>query len=151
MSELRDWFSLPTVKIGHQETAADIRAWEPGDGLACRGSKQAKRIPCGAPVALVRSVTRDPAGYRNTRTVHSVYCERHVVEIVRRQLGDANWLGVASTQDTIRQAEETVLAAHWDEYQEAVRTILAQQRDKYLGQLPEWLREQMATAEEMTS
>ncbi|WP_295103185.1 hypothetical protein, partial [uncultured Microbacterium sp.] len=88
-------------------------------GLACRGAG-AKRVPCGAPVAVVRS-TKDLRG--RVRFSTSVYCGRHVAEIVRRQLGEADWRGTPSSVGTIRKAEETVLAAHWDEYQETLNQL----------------------------
>jgi len=75
------------------------------------------------------------------RVVTSIYCERHTAELIRVQVGDSDWLGNSSVPQSIRKAEETVLAAHWDEYQAALSSILSEQKDKYLSKLPEWLRE----------
>lgn len=149
------WFALPSVAIGATTHEAEVRPWAPGDGLACRGSKQAKRIQCGAPVAVVRGLnTRDYGrqyGGSTKRVVTSVYCERHIAELVRRQVGDSDVRGATATQSLIRTAEETVLAAHWAEYQEALAAAIEQQREQYLRLLPEWLREGFAQAEEAAS
>ena len=139
-----EWFALPTATVNGAPVEAEIRAWVPGDGLACRSSAQAKKIPCGPPIAVVRTHKRR---YPDTRPTRSVYCAFHVSEIVRRQLGDADWSGTTTTQATIRKAEETVLAAHWDEYQSALSALAAEQKQRYLRVLPEWLRAGFEAAE----
>lgn len=154
--DTEQWFALPSTRVACDLVDAEIRAWRPGDGMSCRGAQQAKRIPCGAPVAVVRSEKKDTrySGYEaksRVRAVTSVYCERHAAEIVRVHVGDADRLGTGSTQQSVRKAEETVLAAHWDEYQSALASIIAAQKERYLSLLPDWLREGFSTAEEVAS
>lgn len=146
MTATEEWFALPSAKVSCNLVDAEIRAWRPGDGLSCRGAQQAKRVPCGPPVAVVRSEKKDTrySGLEprsRVRVVTSIYCERHTAELIRVQVGDSDWLGNSSVPQSIRKAEETVLAAHWDEYQAALSSILSEQKDKYLSKLPEWLRE----------
>lgn len=146
-----EWFALPPATVTCHEVKAEIRSWEPGDGLTCRSSALSKRVPCGVPVAVVREEKTDlryPTRDR-IRTTTSVYCEKHVSEIVRRQVGDADWVGASSTQKSVRKAEETVIAAHFAEYQEALDRIVAEQKERYLSLLPEWLREGFAAALEV--
>lgn len=148
-----EWFTLPNAQVGNADVAAEIRSWEPGDGLMCRSASYQKRIPCGAPVAVVRTkkVRRSPYSRDDVTRSTSVYCEKHVSELVRRQVGDADWIGNGSTQRSVRKAEETVIAAHFAEYQEALDRIIAEQKDKYLSLLPEWLRDGFANAEAVAS
>lgn len=146
------WFALPTAKVLHDEISVELRAWSPGDGLACRGAASAKRrIPCGAPVAVVRSTKAADRYGRPERTTIALYCEHHVSELVRRQLGEADWRGNPSTQETIKRAQETVLAAHWGEYQDALNAIITEQRERYLSALPDWLRAGFEAAEDAAS
>lgn len=144
--DTEEWFALPSAKVSCHLVNAEIRAWRPGDGMSCRGAQAAKRVPCGPPVAVIRSEKKDTryAGYEaqsRVRFITSVYCERHTAELVRVQVGDADRLGNSSLQQSVRKAEETVLSAHWDEYQAALAEVIAEQKETYLSKLPDWLRE----------
>jgi hypothetical protein len=98
-----------TVVRERTEGPLEIRAWEPGDGLACRYAERPSALACGRPVAMVRTwATRNPGATRATARV-SVVCAIHVGTLLDYRQAH---LGT----QVAKAATEEVVAAHWDEY-----------------------------------
>lgn len=146
--EAEEWFTLPDVQERNTAVSAEMRRWVPGDGLTCRSANLQKSIPCTAPVVTMRSKSVNAHRLDIRPTVRtSVYCAHHAASAVRRQLGEQNLSSPTPTTEITRAAQEQILTAHWDEYQDAVRQAMAAHQEKYLGMLPDWLRESMLDAE----
>lgn len=95
------------------------RAWQPGDGLQCSESRSASAgIPCGPPVLLRIGRSR------------RVLCENHLAsQFLRGGLGRAN-------AEAEKQARETVLMNHWDEYQIELKQRRAEALAEALAAVP---------------
>lgn len=97
--------------------------WQPGDGLQCSNiNRAAAGHPCGPPVLVRRGRTR------------RLLCETHVAtEFVRGGLGVSN-------AEAEKQARETVLLNHWDEYQSELQRRRAEALADVLAAIPDSLR-----------
>lgn len=134
-----EWYELLHAS-GPQGNHAEIRAWQPGDGLRCSWAKTNYTHPCGTPVAVLRQgALRAHYGSHEMRdeSRRSLICSRHVADAVKRYIGD----GATITFTAEKIARETVLAAHWTEYQDILATQIMSEREGALSLLPESLRE----------
>ena len=137
-----EWFALAIsgeVRGSKRPVSAQIRVWHPGDGLACAHTTKQRLVACTVPVAVIE-VTSQEDGYRGPRvTVRtSSVCKRHVAQAIRDLDGEQNFNLVAEAD---RVARETVLAAHWDEYQREIKRVRENLAGEAVSALPEVLRD----------
>ncbi|MDN4616448.1 hypothetical protein P5G50_18525 [Leifsonia sp. F6_8S_P_1B] len=130
-----------------------IREWKPGDGLTCTHASKQQKHPCGAPVAVFRTIWEEQTSYRpRTQVKKRVLCSRHVGEVLRQYVGEETRR--FNSQPLIvrieKEAAEKVLAAHWDEYQEALTRFAAEHEAALVASVPEGLRK-FLVAEEAVS
>lgn len=120
-------------------SAGTLRAWRPGDGLACSYANRASRArPCGRPVAVKETSWRGQGTNHNVRTgttapYRTVVCMYHVDRFAVDP-------GRAHTEAE-KIAREKVLTDHWDEYQRIIREETDARIEAAFGDLPEELRE----------
>ena len=130
-----------------------VRVWQPGDGLTCAQSKRSNKIPCGEPVAVVKTLsnngcrvgTPDPVmvAYRGEHqtsdiTITRVVCLRHVASLVDSKLG------AASDYDYERQALEELAQRYWDQFQAIKDRLYRELIDARFSVLPSELRSRVA-------
>ena len=101
-----------TIKTRADELA-ELRAWQPGDGLHCSlSTRAAQGFPCGPPV-ITREHEVSASGRRTSRRTE-VVCQNHLAaRFIDGGLGKVN-AGIEC------MAREAVLAAHWQEYLDEV-------------------------------
>ena len=130
---MSEWYVMSEQTSPYRKKRVEIKAWEPGDGLHCSSKNMARRLPCTAPVAVVRTIEPNSRGMQYPLEVRTrVVCRSHLAGMAgKAPLG----------ADVEKRAREAVLAAHWDEYQAEIvkqRGIAEQTR---LASLPDFLRE----------
>lgn len=120
-----------SIDLGmRHNTHRTLRAWEPGDGIACHYTRRASvNRPCGPPVA-VRIHTSHPKSDQPHRH-REVICAYHLTE--EAQPGDLR-------AQAERQARELVLVQHWEEYQEAIEEYMRPLVKQTIGDLPKELK-----------
>jgi hypothetical protein len=107
--------------------AAELRDWEPGDGLTCSYAKRAPAgLPCGRPVKTAVSV-EDGGPRRADRKIRRPLCEHHA----RGRMADRLTPGVARSQAE-RAAFERLAHEHWEDFQ----TYFAEEIDRLMKQPP---------------
>lgn len=100
---------------------AQLRDWEPGDGLRCYLAKRSP-VPCGPPVKTAVSV--ESSGPRSpNKTVRRPMCSHHAsARVAGTTLG-------AVRAEAERMAYQRLAHEHWDEFQALVsgyqETLLA--------------------------
>lgn len=138
-----DWFELPAEPFFNNRTENSIRAWQPGDGLICSaGNRGRSPIRCTSPVAVMRTKGRgtDP----DWRTY--VLCSLHVTGVIRDLTRDSHrQIGLKTAAQ--KAAQEQVIAAHWDEYQDAIAAFIAAEKAAMLSKLPAGLRDLIHAAD----
>jgi hypothetical protein len=150
-NEAQEWHAIPNKRENYKAgREVSIRAWEPGDGMNCRWAGFNKVHICEAPVAVIREDLGSKmqydrrAGTAESRPVFrlSVTCSRHAAEAIRTFSGSqsdkCNTTSITTEAD--KAARESVLAAHWTEYQEALAAQITKRRDNALDSLPTSLR-----------
>lgn len=145
-----EWLDIPNLStLPHRgEKEVSIREWEPGDGLLCRWSARSLAVPCGEPVAVIQTRRMETSyrpgryGKEVERFHHSVVCSLHAAEVIRQyvteQTDARNPVGIVTEAQRI--AKEAVIAAHWDEYQQAVKAHVDDAKREALSHLPESFR-----------
>lgn len=141
MSEEVQWYSAGVQYRWNDEPTYEtlVRTWSPGDGISCSASAHNKRIPCGAPVAVVRQVrVGEPRGAAPRSSITRVYCIRHLAKL----------FDVAPTADNEveRQALEELAQRYWDQYQEIRQRLADELLERRFAGLPNGLREQVVAA-----
>lgn len=126
-----------------------IRAWQPGDGLACTQGKRTNRIPCGEPVAVVKSLINNGcrvgtpdqvmSAYRGGHessdiTITRVVCLRHMATLF-----DSN-LGLTGDKDVEKRALEELAQRYWDQYSEIKTRLIDELTEARFSVLPAELR-----------
>jgi len=105
----------------------DVQLWQPGDGLHCsHATRSSRSIPCSRPVATRYSTPSDGQG----KPRKEVLCAIHILDKPAHRI----------TNEAERQAQEEVLAAHYDEYRELVQRRVQEQIDTAVAALPDELR-----------
>lgn len=124
---------------GCPDTELYVKLWEPGDGLHCSHATKGRQFECGAPVAVTKEIERK-VRLIGSATKNPWYQDSH-----RKYVLCADHLAVHFSGTTIgelsaeseRSAREQIIAAHWDEYQEALKSQRERLRDKSMSALPE--------------
>jgi hypothetical protein len=118
----------------------EVRAWQPGDGVNCSSSRAAKSI-CEKPVATVEQEFQP--GPNKAKTVkREVLCALHL----------GNRFGTMSSQqvvyDAAKVARESLVVAHWDEYQGYLAKAMKEARAVQLELCPDWAKDMISAAME---
>lgn len=151
-TNVEQWFALAVsgeVRGSKRPVSAQIRVWHPGDGLACAHTTKQRLVACTVPAAVIE-VTSQEDTYRGPRvTVRTTpVCRRHVAQAIRELDGEQNF-NLITEADKV--ARETVLAAHWDEYQSELRRARENLASEAVAALPEVLRDAIHSAEAVAS
>lgn len=151
-TNVEEWFTLAVsgeVRGSKRPVSAQIRVWYPGDGLACAHTLKQRLVACSVPVAVIE-VTSEERDYRGPRiTVRTApVCKRHVAQAIRELDGEQNFNLIAEAD---KVARETVLAAHWDEYQSELQRARENLASEAVAALPEVLRDAIHSAEAVAS
>lgn len=134
----RDWFELPANPLSRDWQNNRVTNWIPGDGLLCSaaGKQRDSATRCSAPMAVHESWGSKWGTQRGV--TRRVICGTHLADLVRyltREVQHAPTVKVEAQ----RVAKEQVLAAHWDEYQDAVAAHMERIKDEAFVLLPEWM------------
>ncbi|SLH07210.1 Uncharacterised protein [Mycobacteroides abscessus subsp. abscessus] len=133
---MSEWYSTGyTARRGTRERL--VRAWEPGDGIACTNSRNRSRVACGEPVAVVKDVETKEAGFHTPQVINRVFCLRHLAN----NFGEN--VGVGAENDIERKALEQVAKQHWDEYQTVVERMRSELLEARFAALPKDLRDKV--------
>jgi hypothetical protein len=106
-----------------------IRAWNPGDGLTCSWAKSAKTTPCGPPVAVTVTESRERC-WRDwckggcascNKAVRRTVCQNHIPGLYNS--GEVN-------AEARKAATERLAVEHWEDFQRYIDEETRSRREK---------------------
>ena len=123
---------------------SSIRAWQPGDGVACSRARQAPRdAPCGRPVA-VYTTPAEAIRYGGTFGTTTRRPIERTFTVCANHIPGGLTPGEASAKAR-KAAAESLIVEHWDEYQALIEKYVADAQAARYEALPEDLRALLAS------
>ncbi|MDH6199246.1 hypothetical protein M2272_005914 [Mycobacterium frederiksbergense] len=136
---MSEWFSAGIrYRWNDPEYEVLVRAWEPGDGIACGSAAYNKRIACSEPVAVVRQERIDgKTGRYERQSITRVCCIRHLAKLFDAEVSPA------VDAEVEKQSLEELAQRYWDQYQQIRERRVSDLLEKRFAALPNGLREKV--------